>query len=337
MKFFKHPKMGVMEKYWLLKSLLIMKLTTLLIILFNLNVVASGFSQTKVTINLKSADFKKVISAIQKQSDYHFVYSESNPPSIKKIDLHVQNTEVPQLISDLLANSGFKYNELPNHLIVISESGMEMSVIRFTGKVVDEKGQPLPGATVRIKGVKSGATTDTNGFFALEAPDNSVLIVSYIGYNDKEVTASGTAPLQIALVPEAKSLTEVVVVGYGTQKKVNLTGAIATVNADKLDSRPMVNLGDGLQGLIPNLNVNLNSGQPGQGASFNIRGLTTLAPGSTQVTTTSPLILVDGVARDPNLIDPNDVESVTVLKDAASASIYGSRAANGVMLIYQIG
>lgn len=333
MKFFKHPKMGVMEKYWLIKSLLIMKLTTLLIILFNLNVVASGFSQTKVTINLKSADFKKVIATIQKQSVYHFVYSESNPPSIKKIDINVQNEEVQKVISDLLANSGFKYSELPNHLIVISESGNTMQIVRITGKVVDEKGQPLPGASVRIKGAKIGATTDNNGVFALEAPDNSVLTISYIGYDDKDVTATGTTPLTIALTPSAKSLTEVVVVGYGTQKKVNLTGAIATVNADKLDSRPMVNLGDGLQGLIPNLNVNLNSGQPGTGATFNIRGLTTLSPGSTTLTTTSPLILVDGVARDPNLIDPNDVESVTVLKDAASASIYGSRAANGVMLI----
>ncbi|CAM4295012.1 TonB-linked outer membrane protein, SusC/RagA family [Pedobacter westerhofensis] len=333
MKFFKHPKMGVMEKYWLLKSLLIMKLTTLLIILFNLNVVASGFSQTKVTLNMKSADFKKVISSIQKQSDYHFIYSESNLPTIRRIDINVQNAEVPGVIANLLANSGFKFSELPNHLIVISATGTEMAVVKFTGKVVDEKGQPLPGATVRIKGAKTGASTDTNGFFTLDAPDNSILTVSYIGYNDKDVTASGSAPLLIALVPEAKSLTEVVVVGYGTQKKVNLTGAIATVSADKLDSRPMVNLGDGLQGLIPNLNVNLNSGQPGQGASFNIRGLTTLAPGSTDLTTTSPLILVDGVARDPNLIDPNDVESVTVLKDAASASIYGSRAANGVMLI----
>lgn len=331
MKFFKHPKMGVMEKYWLIKSLLIMKLTTLLIILFNLNVVANGFSQTKVTINLKSADFKKVIATIQKQSVYHFVYSESNPPSIKKIDINVQNEEVQKVISDLLANSGFKFSELPNHLIVIS--GNAMQIAKITGKVVDEKGQPLPGASVRIKGAKIGATTDTNGLFALEAPDNSVLTISYIGYDDKDVTATGTTPLMIALTPSAKSLSEVVVVGYGTQKKVNLTGAIATVNADKLDSRPMVNLGDGLQGLIPNLNVNLNSGQPGTGATFNIRGLTTLAPGSTNLTTTSPLILVDGVARDPNLIDPNDVESVTVLKDAASASIYGSRAANGVMLI----
>jgi TonB-linked SusC/RagA family outer membrane protein len=333
MKFFKHPKMGVMEKYWLFKSLLIMKLTTILIILFNLNVVANVYSQTTVTINLKSADFKKVISTIQKQSVYHFVYSESNPPSIKKVDINVQNAEVPKVIGDLLVNSGFKFSELANHLIVISASSEAVVINKFTGKVVDEKGLALPGASVRIKGAKIGTATDINGAFTIEAPENSVLMVSFIGYDDKEVTATGTAPLLITMTPSAKSLNEVVVVGYGTQKKVNLTGAIATVTAEKLDSRPMVNLGDGLQGLIPNLNVNLNSGQPGTGASFNIRGLTTLAPGTTQLTTTSPLILVDGVARDPNLIDPNDVESVTVLKDAASASIYGSRAANGVMLI----
>ncbi len=139
--------------------------------------------------------------------------------------------------------------------------------------------------------------------------------------------------MMIQLAVNGNNLNEVVVVGYGTQKKVNLTRAIATIGADKLDSRPMVNLGDGLEGLIPNLNVNLNSGQPGTKASFNIRGLTTLAPGTTTLTSTSPLILVDGVSRDSNLIDPNDVESVTVLKDAASAAIYVSRAANGVILI----
>jgi TonB-linked SusC/RagA family outer membrane protein len=333
MKFFKHPKMGVMEKYWLLKSILIMKLTLLLILFFNLNVVADGFSQTRVTLNLKAADFKKIITSIEKQSSYHFVYSERKIPVTKRVDINVQNEEVSKVLDDLMANSGFQYRELANHLIVITKSDIAITINKITGKVVDEKGLPLPGASVRIKGAKTGTATDANGSFTLDVPENAVLTVSFLGYEDKEVTAAGTGPLLIALTPSGKSLNEVVVVGYGTQKKVNLTGAIATVSGEKLEGRPIVNIGDGLEGLIPNLNVNMGSGQPGTGATFNIRGLTTLSPGSTIVTTTSPLILVDGVARDPNLIDPNDVESVTVLKDAASAAIYGSRAANGVMLI----
>jgi len=333
MKFFKHPKMGVMEKYWLLKSILIMKLTLLLILVFNLNVVANGFSQTRVTLNLKAADFKKVITSIEKQSSYHFVYSERKIPVTKKVDINVQNEEVSKVLDDLMANSGFKYNELANHLIVITKADVQVTVSPVTGTVLDEKGAPLPGATVKIKGAKTGTATDINGVFKLDVPDNTTLVITFLGYEEKEVVVSGTAPITVSLSPSGKSLNEVVVVGYGTQKKVNLTGAIATVSGEKIESRPIVNLGDGLEGLIPNLNVNMNSGQPGVGATFNVRGLTTLAPGTTNLTTTSPLILVDGVARDPNLIDPNDVESVTVLKDAASSAIYGSRAANGVMLI----
>jgi TonB-linked SusC/RagA family outer membrane protein len=333
MKFFKHPKIGVTGKYWLLKSILIMKLTLILLLFFNLHVVADVYSQTTVTLNLKSADFKKIISSIEKQSIYHFVYSERKIPVIRKMDINVQNEEVSKLLDELMANSGFKYSELANHLIVITKAENEITASRVTGRVLDEKGQPLVGASVRIKGSRTGTMTDANGAFSLEVPDNTVLIISYLGYEDKEVTASGNATLTISLAPGNTNLNEVVVVGYGTQKKVNLTGAIATVNADKLEARPIVNLGDGLEGLIPNLNVNMGSGQPGVKATFNIRGLTTLAPGSTTPTTTAPLVLVDGVSRDPNLIDPNDVESVTVLKDAASAAIYGSRAANGVILI----
>lgn len=332
MKFFKHPKVGVTEKYWLLKSILIMKLTLILILFFNLSVVADGFSQSKVTLNLKSADFKKIISSIEKQSFYHFVYSERKIPDIKRMDINVQNEEVSKILDDLMANSGFKYLELANHLIVITQSENVVKASKITGKVVDEKGQPLEGASVRIKGSQTGTSTDKDGIFSLEVPEGTTLVISYTGYEDKEVLARGTSTLNIAMAVATRGMNEVIVIGYGTQKKINLTGAVASVGADKLDSRPMVNLADGLEGLIPNLNVNLGTGQPGTKATFNIRGLTTLTTGSAG-STTQPLILVDGVSRDPNLIDPNDVESVTVLKDAASAAIYGSRAANGVVLI----
>jgi len=333
MKFLKHPKMGVMGNPWLHKSILIMKLTLILLLFFNLNVCADAFSQTRVTLNLKAADFKKIMSSIEKQSIYHFVYSERKIPDLKGIDVNVRDEEVPKLLDNLMNGSGFKYNLLANHLIVITKAEEEIPVMAppFTGKVTDEKGQPLVGASVRIKGSRTGTSTDANGSFTLEVPDNTTLVISYLGYEDKEVAATGSSTLNVQLKLAVNSLNEAVVVGYGTQKKVNLTGAIATVNADKLEGRPMVNLADGLEGLIPNLNVNLNTGQPGTKATFNIRGLTTITMGSSAATT--PLILVDGVSRDPNLIDPNDVESVTVLKDAASSAIYGSRAANGVILI----
>jgi TonB-linked SusC/RagA family outer membrane protein len=333
MKFSKHPKMGVMGKYWLLKSILIMKLTLILILFFNLQVVADVHAQTRVTLNLRSADFKKILSSIEKQSYYHFVYSERKIPLLGKMDLNVQNEEVFKLLDNLMLNSGYKYSELANHLIVITKAEEIITAGKITGTVLDEKGQPLVGASVRIKGSKSGVSTDDKGSFTLEVPDNTTLVISYLGYEDKEIAATSASPLSISLSLAKNSLNEVVVVGYGTQKKVNLTGAVATVSGEKLEGRPIVNLADGLEGMIPNLDVNLTSGQPGTKATFNIRGLTTLAIGSTTPTVQNPLVLVDGVARDPNLIDPNDVESVTVLKDASSAAIYGSRAANGVILI----
>jgi TonB-linked SusC/RagA family outer membrane protein len=332
MKILKH-QFGVGKKSWLKKSLLIMKLTIILILFFSIQVNAKVYSQTKVDLNFQSVDLKKILSTIETQSIYRFVYSNRKMVVNEKIDIHVNNEEVTTVLDQILAKSGSTYHLLANNLIVITSNEKQIFFTKVTGKVIDENGQPLPGASIKIKDSKSGTVTDLNGLFSIEAPDQAVLIVSFVGYANREIVVSGTAPLSISMAPTGKNLNEVVVVGYGTQKKVNLTGAIATVTSEKLESRPIVNLGDGLQGLIPNLDVNLNSGQPGTGATFNIRGLATLSPNSTTVTATAPLVLVDGVSRDPNLIDPNDVASVTVLKDAASAAIYGSRAANGVILI----
>jgi TonB-linked SusC/RagA family outer membrane protein len=329
MKIFIHSKSGP-DNYWLLKSLIIMKLTFIIILLLNLQAVAGVFGQTRVTLNYKSTDFKKVLSAIEAQSSYHFVYSERKIPTDKKVDIDVQNTDVLQALNQILANTGFTFNELPNHLIVIVPVGKQVTALGVTGTVVDEQGQPLAGASVKIKGASTGTLTDANGNFTLEVPDKSILVISYIGFISKEVAASGSK-MTVALTVNGTNLNEVVVVGYGTQKKINLTGSVATVGADKIENRPVVNLADALEGLIPNLNINLQGGQPGTSATFNIRGTQTITGGGTS--STSPLILVDGVSRDPNLIDPNDVESVTVLKDAASAAIYGGRAANGVILI----
>lgn len=187
----------------------------------------------------------------------------------------------------------------------------------------------LSGATVAVKGTHIATQTDAEGNFIIETPSNATLVITSVGYDMQELKVGNQSLVEVHLKPTVQQLGEVVIVGYGTQKKIDLTGSIATVGSDKLENRPLVNLGDGLEGLIPNLNVNLHNGQPGTGATFNIRGLTTIGSNSSS----SPLILVDGVQRDPNLIDPNDVASVTVLKDAASAAIYGGRAAYGVILI----
>lgn len=198
------------------------------------------------------------------------------------------------------------------------------------GTVTDKDGAaPLPGTTVRVKGSVVATTTNSEGKFSIVVPQSGTLQFNIVGYASIEVLVQSRTIVNVQLVTSEKALNDVVIVGYGTQKKINLTGAVATISSEKLENRPMVNLADGLQGLLPGLNINLNNGQPGQAASFNVRGNVTIAGGSSS----SPLILVDGVIRDPNLIDPNDVASVTVLKDAASSAIYGSRAANGVIII----
>lgn len=194
-----------------------------------------------------------------------------------------------------------------------------------TGIVVDKNGETIIGASVVVKGTTNGSITGLDGDFTISnVKKGDVIVVSYVGYVQQEIVWNGK-PLKINLKEDTKTLEEVVVVGYATVKKANLTGAVSAVDDKVLADRPIVNLGQGLQGTIPNLNIT-TSGQPGRGSSFNVRGETSINGGS-------PLVLVDGVEMDPNLINPQDVASVSVLKDAASASIYGARAAYGVILI----
>lgn len=203
-------------------------------------------------------------------------------------------------------------------------SSPEMVQERVSGTVTDASG-PVIGATVMQKGTTNGTITDMDGKFSLDGvKKGDVIQITYIGYIMQEITYTGK-PIQVRLVEDSKKLDEVVVVGYATVKKANLTGAVSAVDSKVLEDRPIINLGQGLQGTIPNLNIT-TSGQPGKGSTYNVRGETSINGGS-------PLVLVDGVEMDPNLINPQDVASVSVLKDAASASIYGARAAYGVILI----
>lgn len=199
---------------------------------------------------------------------------------------------------------------------------------QFTGTVSDSvSGSPLPGVSVNIKGTTTGTATDANGNFSLSAEnENAVLVFSLLGYTSKEVPAQSGQALQVRLGTGSESLSEVVVVGYGTQRKVNLTGAVGTADGDVLENRPIANVGEGLQGVIPNLNVTPRNGDPSQSVDFNIRGYESINGGS-------PLVLVDGVPMDLNRVNPSNIESISVLKDASAAAVYGARAAFGVILV----
>src|SRR5690606_15435125 len=188
---------------------------------------------------------------------------------------------------------------------------------------------PIPGANILEKGTTNGVMTDFDGNYTIEIPSNATLVVSYIGFATQEIAVSGRSNINIALELETATLDEVVVVGYGTQKKVNLTGAVSSVDGDDLIRRPVTNSASMLQGQVPGLRVVQNSGEPGnEGLSVRIRGQGTFSGAGS-----NPLVLIDGVEGNLNSIDPNNIENVSVLKDAASASIYGSRAANGVILV----
>ncbi|WP_460969929.1 SusC/RagA family TonB-linked outer membrane protein, partial [Spirosoma migulaei] len=209
----------------------------------------------------------------------------------------------------------------------------DVADLSVAGTVTDESGAVLPGVSVILKGTTRGTTTDSKGFYQVNVPDQTaVLVFSFVGYLSQEVTVGNRTTLGIKLETDTKALSEVVVVGYGTQKKVNLTGAVSSVSSEEITRRPVGQTSSALQGLMPGVTVTQRSGRPGaDGGSIRIRGFGTL--GGDNGSSPDPLVLIDNIEGSMNSIDPNLIESVSVLKDAASASIYGSRAANGVILI----
>lgn len=212
-----------------------------------------------------------------------------------------------------------------NILHSVKVSSEEVAII--SGTVKDEHGMPVIGANVSEMQQTNGTITDTNGNFTLRVKKHARLVVSFIGYVSQELEVTDHTTFNIVLKEDSKVLNEVVVVGYGTQKKVNLTGAVEQVTGDVFENRSVTNVSQGLQGVIPNLNLTITDGKPTRSASFNVRGTTSIGQGG------DALVLIDGVEGDPSMLNPNDVASVTVLKDAASASVYGARGTFGVVLI----
>lgn len=210
----------------------------------------------------------------------------------------------------------------------VSEQGVVQQNQKITGNVVDDNGEPVIGATIKVAGTSNGVITDLDGNFSLSAPLGTSLEVSYVGYKTQMVKIGKTS-LKILLQEDSKNLGEVVVVGFGTQKKVNLTGSVGIATSKELEARPVTSATQALQGLVPGLNISTNSGQLNKTMGISVRGMGTIGSGSTS----SPLILIDGMVGDINTVNPQDIESISVLKDAAASSIYGSRAPFGVILI----
>ena len=216
------------------------------------------------------------------------------------------------------------FASVPNMIPSITQ---QSDTYMLTGTVIDEVGTPVIGANIIEKSTSNGAVTDLDGNFSIQIHKNSRLVISYIGYSDQEIAVNGAQTLRIVLKEDSQALDELVVVGYGTQKKVNLTGAVEQVTSEVFDNRSVPNVTQALQGSIPNLNIQITDGKPTRTASYNVRGTTSIGQGG------DALVLIDGVEGDPSTLNPNDIASVSVLKDAASAAIYGARGTFGVVLI----
>lgn len=327
MKFFKH-RAGVTSFFCLSKPIIIMKLTIALILVLNFQVLATGYSQTKVTLSLRSVTFKKVLAAIEKKTSYRFVFSERKIPAEKSININVEDQDALVVLDQLLDGTSFTYQKLQNDLIAIIPVGTSVSDVKITGKVVDETDQPIIGATVKIKGANEGTTTDVNGVFSMNVPDNAVLVITYLGYDAQEIPIKGRTSINIKLQPSSQHLSEVVVVGYGTQKRTDVTGSVATVNLETMKNSPNTNMAQMLQGTAPGLNVGVSTSAGGT-PPISIRGQVSLS-GSKSV-----LIILDGIQYSGSLssINPDDIASIDVLKDASSTAVYGAQGANGVILI----
>lgn len=289
--------------------------------------------QATISIHVQNQTVADVLKEIETQSEFDFFYNNKHINLNRLVSVSVNKTKIFKVLDEVFEGTNVKYSVLDKKIILSTEIPSVQQTkegITVTGTIVDVTNVPVIGATITETGTNNGTITDMNGNFSLNVTSkNATITVSYIGYQNQQLKVVAGKPINLILKEDTQALDEVVVVGYGTQKKVNLTGAVSAVSGKEMTKRPVINAANMLQGQVPGLRVVQSSGQPGaESASFRIRGQGTYSDAGSD-----PLILVNGVPGSLTSLDPNIIESVSVLKDAASASIYGSRAANGVVLV----
>jgi TonB-dependent starch-binding outer membrane protein SusC len=316
-----------LEKRKLKKLILIMKLTTLFLIAFTLNLGASVYSQnTRFDLEVNGKTIREVFQILEQQSQFRFFYNDEFSYIDNVVDLNVKNENVEQILDRLFETSDITYKVFNDNLVVLTPK-QNLQQVAITGSVTDAiTKEPLPGANIQIKGTTQGAVADPGGKFTIEAKAGDVLIFSYVGYQNIEVTIADQKVINIELSPEIQSLDEVIVVGYGTQKRAEVTGAISSVSSEKLNALPSSSLDQALQGRAAGLTVIAN-GAPGVESTMRVRGIST-------VNDANPLYVVDGVVSTSiSNLNLSDIESIEVLKDASTAAIYGSLGSNGVIMV----
>jgi TonB-dependent SusC/RagA subfamily outer membrane receptor len=324
------------------------------ILLMNLSWAHDGEAQEilkrKVSISVQNQEIGAIVDQLAKSADVQFLYSREIVSSQRKVTYRATNEPLSKVLEALLTPLKLHYEVVGQHIVLkrntkfSSFSDMKILPVvpaananTVAGKIQDETGLALPGVSIVIKGTSTGTTTDLNGKYSIASPDNAVLVFSYVGFSSQEIAVSNRSVIDVTMKADSKNLEEAVVVGYGTQRKVSITGSVASVNMEDMKT-PVRSLSNALAGKVAGvISMQSGGGEPGyDNPNFTIRGIGTFA-GST-----SPLIIVDGVQREDvnstyggafNNIDPEDISSISLLKDASATAVYGAKGANGVLII----
>lgn len=325
----------VRDRRRLFTCLFMMKLYSFLLLGLFLQASGNTYAQ-KISLSVKGAELADVLDKIQKQTNLDFLYNSSQLKHVEKIDLHVKDLDLKKVLDACLTPRGLYYvvqnkTVLIKRISDLEHHGSENIALQrqVKGKVRNAEGLPLAGISVRLIQSNITVVSQNDGSFTIPVvQDEGQLLITALGYEEQRINYRIGSELIIYLQAKASDLDEVVVVGYGTQRKVNLTGAVGQASGKIFEDKPVANVAQALQGAVPNLNIVIGDGHPGSTGTFNVRGFA-----SVNNVNGSPLVLVDGAPGDINMINPNDIASISVLKDAASSAIYGARAAFGVILI----
>lgn len=332
-KYFTAYKCGN-QRCRLYKTVLIMKLTLILLTATFLQVTAATYAQ-RVTLLVKNATLKEVFEKIQAQTDYDFLYNADDLKLAKPVSIDVKDATLKQVLDIYFDQQPLTYS-IKNKTVIIQEkiaqapaTTQSVKEIQISGTVTDDKNEPLPGVSVKVKGSNIGAQTDLNGKYVLHLADNNVtLVFSFIGFTSQEIHVGDKTQINVQLKATSSSLNEIVVIGYGTQRKGDVTSSVATVKSENFTKGSVVDAAQLIQGKVAGLTVISPSGDPTGSTQILLRGQTTLM-GANQ----NPLVLIDGIPGDMKTVAPQDIESFDVLKDGSAAAIYGTRGTNGVIFI----
>lgn len=331
-----------MKKKWenhdlkrlLTKLLRIMKLTAAMIFIAVLTVHAKSYSQqTRLSLSFQKTSVADVLSFIEEETEFYFFYKENELDADRLIDINVSDGDINLILDQILDGTNLGYSIINRYIVIgpktekQAEAIAQQQPVKVSGRVTDSSGASLPGVTVVVKGTTKGSITDAQGNYTLAAvPGDATLVFSFVGMRQQEIPVGGKNTINITMEEETIGIEEVVAIGYGTIKKSDLTGSVSSVQGELISDRQTLQLSQGLQGAVPGLMVTKTGNKPGDDATIRIRGITT-------INNSDPLYIIDGVPGNISDINPNDIANISVLKDAASASIYGSRAAAGVILI----